>query len=400
MEKELALSVVESHADFVSLREEWNRLVEASAMGGVCLRWEWLNTWWDIYHDEDARLYAILVRDDSGRLVGLAPFYVQIRKRFGLRMRILRFLGTGEPEWEEVASEYLDIAALPGYEERVAQRIWNFMRAKRCWDQLLFNDVLENSVVLTALRRALDSEKMSVDLETVGVRYSIRLPRSREEYMAQLGPGAARRLPYKRRKLERAGVVAEKAIVDPKELDQAFEELIRLHRLRWRAEGKEGVFTSPRFADFHRRLARSLLSQGLLKLRFLSLDGKNLAVLYNLRHGSTEYFYQGGSDRELAAKHSPGLIAHLYAIEGAIQDGLESYDFMKGGTRSYKSEFACEESPMHEMHVFAKTLRGRILAVESWLRRRRRALRPEAPVVEALNAGKNATTPIAEARSF
>lgn len=399
MEKELVLSVIDSRADLVSLRDEWNRLLEASGADGVCLSWEWMNTWWDVYQEPGARLCILLARDSRGLLVGLAPLYVHVRKRFGLRVRTLRFLGTGEPEREEVASEYLDILALRGFEEGVAREVCKFLGAKRHWDQLIFNDVLDSSVVLTALRGALGGEKISVDLDTVGMRYSVRLPRSREEYIARLGPGAARRLPYKRRKLERAGSVSEKVVADPEELDRAFDELIRLHQLRWRAEGKEGVFANPRFADFHRRLARGLLGRGLLRLRFLALDGANIAVLYNLRHGGAEYFYQGGSDRERAAKHSPGLIAHLYAIESAIQDGLERYDFMKGGAHSYKSEFGCDESPMHEMRVFARTMRGRILALEAWARRRWRALRQASPA-GARPAGADKACPVVNARTF
>lgn len=370
MDKDLALSVIDSHVALSSLRDEWNRLLDDSSAQGVCLRWEWLHTWWEIYAADNARLCVLLVRENGGRLVGLAPFYVQIEKKFGLGVRTLRFLGTGEAESEEVASEYLDIAALRGFEERVAQRVWEFLRGARCWDQLVFNDVLNDSLVLATLRQFLEAERIFVVSERVGVRYSVGVPPNWEEYIARLGPGAAKRLPYKRRKLERAGHVTMKTVTRPEEMDQAFEELVRLHQLRWQTQGAQGVFASTRFTDYHRRLMRMLLARGELRLRFLSLDGVNIAVLYNLRHKDTEYFYQGGSDMGRASKHSPGLVAHLYAIESAIHDGLKQYDFMKGGTDSYKTDFGCEESPMHDMRVFARSWRGRILALEAWARRR------------------------------
>src|SRR3989344_4699416 len=158
-------------------------------------------------------------------------------------------------------------------------------------------------------------------------------------------------------------------VADTEELDRAFGELIRLHMKRWMALGREGVFASSRFTGFHRRLAQILLPQGMLNLGFLSLDDVNIAVLYNLSYGGTEYFYQGGTDVERASKYSPGMIAHVYAIESAILGGLNRYDFMKGGTTSYKTEFGCEESPMHDMRVFARTIRGKILAIEAWMRR-------------------------------
>jgi CelD/BcsL family acetyltransferase involved in cellulose biosynthesis len=257
----------------------------------------------------------------------------------------------------------------------VANAVWEHLREWRYWDQLVFNDVLQGSLILTAFRRILASEGIPVNLEKVGIRYSLALPRTWQEYIAGLDDGAAKRLPYKRRKFERAGRVEYRRITRPEELDQAFDELIRLHTKRWKARGRDGVFANPRFTEYHRRLARTLLPQGLLNLGLLSLDGVNIAAHYNLRYAGTEYFYQGGADVELASKYSPGVIAHVYAIEAAILDGLNRYDFMKGGTDSYKTEFGCDESPMHNVRVFAKTFRGRTLAVENWARGRWRAFR-------------------------
>ena len=375
MEKALTLSVIDSSTGLMTLRDEWNHLLEAFRARSICLRWEWLHTWWDIYHDSGVKPCVLLVRD-GGRLVGLAPFYLQIEKKPGFPgVRTLRFLGTGEPEQEEVASEYLDIVALNGYEDKVAKAVWEHLRDKESWDQLVFNDVLEDSLVLTTLRRILVCERIPVALERVGIRYSIVLPQTWQEYIAMLDDGAAKRLPYKRRKFERAGRVDYKRVTEPEELDHAFDELIRLHTMRWKKLGREGVFASSRFTDYHRRLARTLLPQGMLNLGLLSLDGVNIAAHYNLRHAGTEYFYQGGADVEHASKYSPGVIAHVYAIEAAILGGLDRYYFMKGGVASYKTEFGCEESPMHNMRVFAGTFRGRILAIENRVRGRWRSFR-------------------------
>lgn len=375
MEKDITLSVIDSPQGMACLREEWNQMLDESRARSICLRWEWLQTWWDIYHDSGIKPYVVMVRDGS-RLVGLAPFYLQVQKKLGmLRIRTLRFLGTGEPEWEEVASEYLDIVAVEGYEQAVVSAVWSHVRDSKSWDQLAFNDVLDDSLILTTLRRILLREKYPVVVERVGIRYSVKLPHAWQEYIAMLDSGAAKRLPYKRRKFERAGQVKYRNIVDVDELAPAFEELIRLHTKRWAARGRTGVFTSPRFTDYHRRLAQILLPQGMLNFSFLSLDGVNIAALYNLRYAGTEYFYQGGADVELASKHSPGVIAHVYALEAAIAGNLDCYDFMKGGTDSYKTEFGCQESPMQDMRVFSNSIRGRVLAMEAWARRRWRSYR-------------------------
>ena len=373
MGNELTVSVIDSIEGLASLRHEWNRLLDESRSAGICLRWEWLHTWWEVYGDCGVALHVLRVQD-GGRLVGIAPFFVQERKKFGfLRLRTLRFLGTGEPEWEEVASEYLDIVALGGYEEGVAQAVWAHLRRSGSWDRLIFNDVLEDSLVMTTLRRMMMEERFSMSPEEVGVRYCVNLPQTWDAYLAALDSGAAKRLSYKRRKFERAGRVVEKPVNAENDLERAFDELVRLHTARWNARGRLGVFASPRFTAYHKQLARSLLPLGMLDIRLLSLDDVNIAVLYNFRYRGTEYFYQGGFDVAHAAKYSPGLLAHVYAIADSIQARLERYDFMKGGAVSYKTEFGCAEQPMRDLNVYARTFRGKTLALENRLRH---ALRP------------------------
>lgn len=377
MRQQLSVSVIDTAAELAAYREEWNRLLDNASQRSICLRWEWLHTWWTIFSDCGIALQVILVREEE-RIVGMAPLFYQVEKKFGIiPVRTLRFLGTGEPEWEEVASEYLDIVAHAGYETRVVQAVWTHLRQQRTWDQIVFNDVLENSLIVTTLAPMAAAEHLPVMLNDVGIRYYVGLPRTWDAYIGMLEAGAAKRLPYKRRKFERAGRVADKKITDSAELDKAFDELIRLHTARWKARGHDGVFASARFTDFHRKIARLLLPLGMLNIRLLSLDEVNIAVLYNFRFAGTDYFYQGGFDMESAAKHSPGILAHVYAIDGALGDGLQYYDFMKGGVVSYKTEFGCHASPMRDVRIFADTYRGKFLAWKNNLYERLRRLKRE-----------------------
>ncbi len=373
MRSDLTVSVIDSSEGLGSLRGEWNRLLDESRSPSICLSWEWIHTWWEIYRDCGVALHVLCARDGD-RLVGIAPFFLQHKMKFGfLRVRVLRFLGTGEPEWEEVASEYLDIIAHSGHEENVTRAVWAYLRRLGSWDQLIFNDVLPDSLIMTILRRLMIQDRLCVREYEVGIRYSVKLPQTWDAYLATLDSGAAKRLPYKRRKFERAGRVVEKTVSSVQEIESAFNELIRLHTARWTARGRPGVFASQRFTDYHMRLAKLLLPLGMLKIRLLSLGDVNVTVLYNLCYRGTEYFYQGGFDAVHASKYSPGLLAHVYAIADSIQSRLNQYDFMKGGTVSYKTEFGCAEQPMSDMQAFARTPSGRVLTLEAW---GRQVLRP------------------------
>src|SRR5882762_5393556 len=369
MQNELIVSVVDSPDELGSLRDEWDRLLKESQSPSICSSWEWLHTWWKTYGNCGVALQLLRVQHGD-RLVGLAPFFLQEQRLFRFfRVRTMRFLGTGEPERDEVASEYLDILALVGWEEEVARAVWAHLRRLGSWDQLILNDVLADSLVMTTLSRSMAGDGLPVSSEEVGIRYCVDLPLTWDAYLAKLESSAAKRLSYKRRKLERAGQVSERTIDKSQELEQAFDELVRQHTARWNSQDKQGVFASPRFTAYHKALALLLLPRDMLRMRLLLLDDVTIAVLYNFRFHGTEYFYQGGFDVAHAAKYSPGLLAHVYAIINSIQGRMGRYDFMKGGTVSYKTEYGCAEQPMYDVQVFARTLFGRALRAERWGRK-------------------------------
>jgi len=365
----LTIRAVTDAAELGALREEWDQLLLGSRTGSICLTWEWVCTWWEIFGGPGLELYVLLLRAEN-RLVGIAPFVVITHRERGLlKVRTLRFLGTGEPEWEETASEYLDVIAAGGYEKPVADRVWSHLQScSRQWDQIVFNDVMGDSLVISHLKERMLQAGMRPRQIQIGTRYCIDLPSSWEAYLNMLEPGTRKRFQYKRRKLEKAGHVEERGITSPEDVGPAFKDLVRLHTMRWISRGGRGVFASERFVAFHEKLMHRLLERGMLNIRLLSFDGAAISALYNFRYGGTDYFYQAGFDTGNASRYSPGIVAHNYAIEDAIRQGMKKYDFMKGGTVSYKSEFACNESPVYEVEMSCRTFTGSLLDWQARLR--------------------------------
>ncbi len=386
--------VVTNVSEFSGLHDEWNRLLDRSRSRSICLTWEWLFTWWEVYGGAETELRILLLRSGE-TLVGIAPFIIMPTTEFFLtRIRTLRFLGTGEPEWEEVASEYLDIIAVDGYEIQVAQCVWSYFQSSYLqWDQIVFNDVMDDSLVITHLQKIMNESGIHSRHEHIGTRYRVDLPGSWSDYLATLDNGTKKRLLYKRRKLERAGSVEEEQIAELTEVDAAFSELVRLHALRWVSRGRTGVFISERFFTYHKKLIHRLLPRGILNLRLLRLDKVVISALYNFRCGTADYFYQTGFDVEGASKYSPGLVSHSYAIEDAIRAGMKKYDFMKGGTVSYKSEFGCQESPMYDLYAYPRSGKGYFLyfyaMVKDKIRSFKRGTNP--PQVAEKNGHKKTT---------
>ena len=92
-------------------------------------RFEWLEPWWRHYGRDGWRL-AVLVAEEAGRPVGIAPWYIA---RSGKEGRVLRSLGSGE-----VCSEYQTILTNPGREAEVAFALadWLDTTGLHHWDLL------------------------------------------------------------------------------------------------------------------------------------------------------------------------------------------------------------------------------------------------------------------------
>jgi CelD/BcsL family acetyltransferase involved in cellulose biosynthesis len=125
---------------------------------------------------------------------------------------------------------------------------------------------------------------------------------------------------------------------DPAQLDEAIDRLAFLHRKRWQAAGEEHSFASRQYMDFHRGLMHSLMRRGSLRLYCLEIDGEPRAISYCYRMRNGVFCMQGGFDPDYA-RVAPGAVLLGHAIEHAIGEGNEIFDFLRG-QHMYKEQLA------------------------------------------------------------
>ena len=114
---------------------------------------------------------------------------------------------------------------------------------------------------------------------------------------------------------------------------------LRLHRLRWAAEGGSAGIPPGPVEAFHREVAPLLAARGWLRLYVLHAGGAAIAAVYGIEVGRRFYYYQSGYDPAWAPR-SPGLVLVGRTVEDAYARGLTDYDFLRG-SEPYKLEWAC-----------------------------------------------------------
>lgn len=344
----LTIEIITRWDELIERRHAWLELMARSSANEPMLSPPWLETWWQVF-SEGRTLRAVLVYED-GRLIGLAPLLVRrVWHRGAIPLRRIEFVASGEPEDDEIYSEYLNVITEKGQESRVARAIVDGLRDGTLgpWDEL----VLDMMDALSPMTRALLHELRRARLLDRATSHKpcpyIPLPATWEAYLGQLS--ASRRYFLKRtmKALEQWGgkeLVVKRATTTA-ELEQGMDILVELHGQRWRSQGKQGVFSSASFARFHRTVMPRLLAADNLDLIWLSKGETPLAIVYSIVWDNKIYFYQSGRTTDVPSKVRPGIAIHVYAIQHAIRCGRTKYDFLAGMSR-YKQQLALAQTPL------------------------------------------------------
>lgn len=329
---------------FEALADEWEALLADSEDDNPFLSWAWMSQWWRHY-GAGRRLFVITVRDGQ-RLVGIAPLQrPPVRDRWGART--VRFFGTGD-----VCTEHLGFILRRGAEVDAGQRLLDFLctTLKNRWDLLELRDMADTSPTLVACQQAL-TEAGRLYCRWPGWSYNlVDLPDSWEAFQQS---GSSKRRQRNRkilREIEKLGVhYAE--VTAPDQLPEAWDDLRRLHQLRWTAKGEAGCFASAQLDQFHRSVLPLFLERGELALCFLRTHKEAIAASYCVRRNGCVYSYQAGLHPGWL-KHRPGQALHLLELQKAIERGDRCYDLL-GGNAEAKARRATRLQPTSKLLLAA-----------------------------------------------
>lgn len=345
----LRIQKITTREGFSRLRDHWNALLEASPASQIFLKWEWLSAWWEAYQTGRDRLLILLISTEED-LIGIAPFYVTERSwKNVIKIRRLLFLGTTE---ESLISEYMDLICRSGDEGRVLKRVIDYVVEENLCDDLSLHSIPTSSKTLSLLQELSDARRFLCIIGSETESPYINLPCSIEVFLSGCKSSLRHQIRNQKRKLMSFPDVRFRKTSHLSELEGDFREFIRLHQHRWESRHLPGSFSEGRFPLFQRRIMGSMLETGELELRFLSIEGRNIAALYNIRYKDRVYYYQSGMDLSFDPTLAPGLLLHAHAIEEAIRDGMKKYDFlMRGSGDSYKKRWTGEYQTLCNIYL-------------------------------------------------
>ena len=343
-----------SIADWLGNEAAWSSLLVRSNADPLFLSWDWLTLWWHSFADALSASPEILAFYRGGELIGIAPLYRRRVVRSGLLPATsVQLIGMSWRDPAAPISEYLDVVAVAAETETVRRACARLLLSEGAWTEWVIGFTGAGREWCDAFSRFDPRQRPYVRHLDRLLSYQADLSRGFGGYLSGLGQSTRRSLWHLRRRLALQGSVSVE-FLSPAEIGSGFDDLNRLHRLRW----QQPAFSGPGL-EFHLRLAGRLAGRGELALSRLRVGGQVVSVLYDIRKGAHQYNISMGFDPSFSRKLSLGLLHLGYSMEAAAEQQVGTYDFLAGtGQRSdYKSRL----SQAHRSLSCVQVLRGLVL---------------------------------------
>jgi CelD/BcsL family acetyltransferase involved in cellulose biosynthesis len=316
--RQFGVAIADSYDAVSQLRADWTRMTESGHYSAFAT-WEWLYSWAETFVVGRRKLFVLVVSEKS-RVIGIAPWYIDITSHGIVQVRQIRFLGG-----PEAGSDYLDVIAARGKERSVAQTLCAalFDGLSSSWDTLNLNEIPAESAFLMHFAN---------QLRGIGKHYEIKegsfcpiavLPDSFEGYLQQISSHSRRAYRRKIRVLDSTGDCEHVIAKTEQEVAALLPVFQTLYERRW-ARKMDKLFEL-----VSSYLARSGTAWP-VQLSLMSADDRAVAGLVHLTNGHRMCQYLMAVDRTFNHKATLGKLISGMNIEAAIEGGYTEYDFLKG----------------------------------------------------------------------
>jgi CelD/BcsL family acetyltransferase involved in cellulose biosynthesis len=323
------------HASLEAVADDWQRLADATGAAPF-LRPGWFAAWWAAFGTGRPELLAL--RRPDGSLAAL----LALRRRLG---RVLSCTNWHSPQYGMVAADPAAAAALAAtlFQDHPFEVSLGFV------DRAAPELGLYRAAAAAAGYRVLErTMQRSPYLDTAGTWDDFARERLSRNRRSQLG--------RHRRRLEREGRV-ELEVADGRErLEEVLEEAFRIEASGWKGEHGTAIASRPDTRRFYRDVARWAAGEGWLRIAFLRLDGRAMAMMFLLETDRILYYLKGGYDPAFE-RHSPGMVLLASVIEDAFGREVDRVELL-GGDERYKLAFTSDLHDRLRFQAFAASAPG------------------------------------------
>lgn len=326
-------------------RHQWDRLIH-KANGSVFQTFAWQGSWWKKFGGKN-KLF-ILAFWDGDHLIGVAPFYIDRQKFFGVKLfKVLKFIGSDIPNEQGrgafidySVSDFLDIIVDPGYDDEVAALLLHFLaNSTKYFDRICLQETSEVSWVQRVLVPRMKQIRWEVEVQQSDVCPVLYLNTDKggdafEQFMQERKRRIRTQIRQLNRIMEEQKYFKVCRIQTEDELEYYFPQLVELHQKRWNDLGYPGSFSEGRYTEFLLDVFRKLLRENKLWFVVVESETKPIAFSTNMVQGKKVYEIMKAFDHSSSlTKYRPGNVAQFYMISEALKADFNEVHLLRGNER-------------------------------------------------------------------
>jgi CelD/BcsL family acetyltransferase involved in cellulose biosynthesis len=314
----LSVEAVADYQTFLELEPVWNRLVEEAGIEFPFVRHEWIRALWDCF-DHGGTLHILIVRE-SGCPIAIAPLMRDRVRMYGIPVRRVRGISN-------VYTERFDFI-LSARRADCCAAIWTYLADHaHDWDVLEIRQLPADNGAIGHLprseieRRLRLAEWVSTESPYIPVRQSW------DAYFKSLKKAHRANIRKSQQHLEASASLNLEVVVSNDRLDADVEEAMNLEAVAWKDEGGTAIRSHVDSLEFYRQILRTAGERGWLRMYFLTLGCKRIAVRIALLFRNRVFMLKSGYDPEYAA-YSPGHLLCHKILDEAWRLKFDEVDFL------------------------------------------------------------------------
>jgi CelD/BcsL family acetyltransferase involved in cellulose biosynthesis len=342
--------VVSSYDAFVALETEWNDAVERAQVPHPFLRHEWLRTWWDSF-GAGRQLHIVVVRDEA-RIIGIAPLMRETTLAYGLPVRRLALLANDHTPRTDFV--------IAGKPDEAYRAIWTaLLHDIDQWDVLQLTQLLRTSATVVAMSQFAAAASLPIGTWKSSDSPYLELTGTWDSYWESLSAKFRSNVRNRLSRLKQIGEPALEVLADRADIAAAVDDAWRLEASGWKDQEGTSIGSDAAVQKFYTLLAERAADCGWLRLLFLTVGGRRIAVSYSASYDDRLFLFKTGYDREFHTCSPFKLLTYFAAQEGFAR-GLREIDFL-GDTEPWKQEWTPATRGHDWLFIFSNTRRARLL---------------------------------------
>ena len=308
----LCRQVIKDARAFAALKEEWEDLYRNSLRTTPFQSWDWLHSWWE-YYGKGYELRLVTLRDNEGLLVGLVPLVLERWRGF----RRLLFMGTG-------LTDYLDILAREGWENRVAETGTQALKQLQCWQVADLQRLRPEAAAWDLLQRW---EGLRIRVPQAGCPIIDVKPW--DELVADLSKNHRSTIRRTLRRADKDGVRRE--LVKPEDAKRAARRWVALHREAWQGREILPEHSTQRWASFAETVAsRMITTRGLGEISEFWLEGEAIVSTFWLYGCDSVGYYLHGASQKAIQRYQISSLLMWDGVTLALERHSTYLDMLRG----------------------------------------------------------------------